>query len=137
MKRNLLFWIPTQFAVFGFVEENLQIPILIVCGLVWTIILSISAGNAAEEQPALALADGGIVENVMAELGAIEAAMGLNGTSFYYAANVTSYFDDDDDGNNNKNVDNAEVEEPIRTISNTKMITRLLCTEQQQTAPKQ
>lgn len=133
MKRNLLFWIPTQFAVFGFVEENLQIPILIVCGLVWTIILSLSAGNAAEEQPALALADGGIVENVMAELGAVEAAMGLNGTSFYYAANVTSYFDDD---NNNKNFDNAEVEEPIRTIPNTK-ITRLLSTEQQQTAPKQ
>jgi protein Mpv17 len=46
MKRNLLFWIPVQFLTFAFVEENLQIPILIACGLVWTIILSISAGAA-------------------------------------------------------------------------------------------
>lgn len=44
MKRNLMFWIPVQFGVFGFVEESLQIPLLIVCGLVWTVILSISAG---------------------------------------------------------------------------------------------
>ena len=46
MKRNLLFWIPIQFVTFAFVDEstNLQIPILIVCGLVWTIILSITAG---------------------------------------------------------------------------------------------
>ena len=46
MKRNLLFWIPVQFITFEFIEENLQIPILIVCGLVWTIILSVSAGAA-------------------------------------------------------------------------------------------
>lgn len=51
MKRNLQFWIPVQFFAFAFVEENLQIPILIVCGLVWTIILSISAG-AAKTLPA-------------------------------------------------------------------------------------
>jgi hypothetical protein len=47
MKRNLLFWIPIQFITFAFVDEertNLQIPILIGCGLVWTIILSITAG---------------------------------------------------------------------------------------------
>jgi len=47
MKRNLQFWIPVQFAVFGFVDEDLQIPILIVAGLVWTIILSILAGNVS------------------------------------------------------------------------------------------
>mmetsp|Transcript_13169 Transcript_13169/g.32133 ORF Transcript_13169/g.32133 Transcript_13169/m.32133 type:complete len:538 (-) Transcript_13169:110-1723(-) len=47
MKRNLQFWIPVQFAVFGFVDEELQIPILIVAGLVWTIILSILAGNVS------------------------------------------------------------------------------------------
>lgn len=49
MKRNLLFWIPVQFVTFAFVDEgtNLQIPILIVCGLVWTIILSITAGATA------------------------------------------------------------------------------------------
>ena len=46
MKRNLLFWIPVQFIAFGFVQEDLQIPVLIVCGLVWTVILSISAGAA-------------------------------------------------------------------------------------------
>jgi len=46
MKRNLLFWLPVQFIAFAFVEENLQIPVLIVCGLVWTIILSMSAGAA-------------------------------------------------------------------------------------------
>ena len=97
MKRNLMFWIPTQFAVFGFVEENLQIPLLIVCGLIWTIILSLSAGNATEEEPAMALADGGIVESNMAEMGSVEAAMGLNSTGFFYGANVTAYFDDDDD----------------------------------------
>lgn len=45
MKRNLLFWIPVQFCAFYFVEENLQIPVLTACGLVWTIILSLSAGN--------------------------------------------------------------------------------------------
>ncbi|KAG7353107.1 Mpv17 / PMP22 family protein [Nitzschia inconspicua] len=115
MKRNLMFWIPTQFAVFGFVEENLQIPILIVCGLVWTIILSLSAGNASEEQqrqqPTLALADGGIVESNMAELGAVEAAMGLNGTSFYYAANISTHFDQE-------YVDES-LEDPIQTIPNT------------------
>lgn len=48
MKRNLQFWIPVQFFAFAFVEENLQIPILIVCGLVWTIILSIAAGSAKD-----------------------------------------------------------------------------------------
>ena len=45
MKRNLLFWIPVQFGTFAFIEENLQIPILIACGLIWTIILSITAGS--------------------------------------------------------------------------------------------
>ena len=46
MKRNLFFWIPVQFLVFGFVTDiNLQIPILSVCGLVWTMILSAFAGS--------------------------------------------------------------------------------------------
>lgn len=44
MKRNLLFWIPVQFTAFGYIQEDLQIPVLIVCGLLWTIILSASAG---------------------------------------------------------------------------------------------
>lgn len=46
MKRNLLFWIPVQYLQFGFVEENLQIPFITVCGLIWTIILSVMAGAA-------------------------------------------------------------------------------------------
>ena len=46
MQRNLLFWIPVQFIQFGFVEENLQIPFITVCGLIWTIILSVMAGAA-------------------------------------------------------------------------------------------
>ena len=57
MKRNLIFWIPIQFFAFGFVEENLQIPVLIICGLVWTVILSIMAGSTKsfteEEDPEL------------------------------------------------------------------------------------
>lgn len=45
MKRNLLFWIPVQFVQFGYIEEGLQIPFLSVCGLAWTIILSLMAGS--------------------------------------------------------------------------------------------
>eukprot|EP00980_Cylindrotheca_fusiformis_P010662 scaffold2381_cov128-Cylindrotheca_fusiformis.AAC.3 len=44
MKRNLTFWIPVQLIAFGYIQEDLQIPVLIVCGLLWTIILSVSAG---------------------------------------------------------------------------------------------
>jgi hypothetical protein len=35
-----------QFIQFGFIEETLQIPFLAVCGLVWTFIISLFAGNA-------------------------------------------------------------------------------------------
>ena len=46
MKRNLLFWIPVQFVQFGFVDEQLQIPFLSLCGLVSTVIISLYAGAA-------------------------------------------------------------------------------------------
>ena len=46
MKRNLLFWIPMQFIQFGYIQEDLQIPFLSVCGLAWTFILSVAAGSA-------------------------------------------------------------------------------------------
>ena len=46
MKRNLLFWIPVQFVQFGYIQEDLQIPFLSVCGLAWTFILSVAAGSA-------------------------------------------------------------------------------------------
>jgi hypothetical protein len=45
MERNLIFWIPVQFIQFGFIEQDLQIPFLCVCGLAWTSILSIMAGS--------------------------------------------------------------------------------------------
>jgi protein Mpv17 len=53
MSRNLLFWLPVQFIQFGFVEENMQIPFLSVCGLAWTFILSIMAGNANQSNAAI------------------------------------------------------------------------------------
>lgn len=46
MKRNLLFWIPVQFVQFGYIQEDLQIPFLSICGLGWTFILSVAAGSA-------------------------------------------------------------------------------------------
>jgi len=45
LKRNLLFWIPVQFVQFGFIQEDLQVPFLCACGLVWTFILSVMAGS--------------------------------------------------------------------------------------------
>lgn len=49
MRRNLAFWLPIQFVAFGFVQKHLQIPVLILCGLAWTIILSMSAGSVTRE----------------------------------------------------------------------------------------
>jgi peroxisomal membrane protein 2 len=51
MKRNLLFWIPMQFIQFGYIQEDLQIPFLSVCGLGWTFILSVAAGSAKSYTP--------------------------------------------------------------------------------------
>lgn len=45
MKRNVMFWIPVQFAVFGYVDEDFQIPLLCLSGVIWTVILSLSAGS--------------------------------------------------------------------------------------------
>jgi len=58
MKRNLLFWVPIQFVQFRFIEESLQVPFVIVAGLIWTIILSVVAGSAkAPEQPVVVMAE--------------------------------------------------------------------------------
>ena len=46
MKRNLLFWIPVQYAQFCYVPTDLQIPFLSVLGFGWTFILSVMAGSA-------------------------------------------------------------------------------------------
>jgi protein Mpv17 len=51
MKRNLLFWIPVQFVQFGYIQEDLQIPFLSICGLAWTFILSVNAGSAKSYTP--------------------------------------------------------------------------------------
>jgi len=56
LKRNWSFWIPVQYFQFGFVDEPLQIPFLCLAGLVWTCILSASAGSVRsfeEEEPEL------------------------------------------------------------------------------------
>lgn len=37
-----------QFIQFGFIQEDLQIPFLCICGLGWTFILSIMAGSTKE-----------------------------------------------------------------------------------------
>jgi hypothetical protein len=51
MKRNLMFWLPVQFIQFGYIQEDLQIPFLSICGLAWTFILSKSAGSAKSYTP--------------------------------------------------------------------------------------
>jgi Mpv17 / PMP22 family len=48
MKRNLLFWIPIQYIQFSSISDELQIPFLSVCGLLWTFILSIRAGSTKQ-----------------------------------------------------------------------------------------
>jgi hypothetical protein len=45
LKRNWIFWLPVQYYQFSYVDEPLQIPFLCVVGLIWTIILSASAGS--------------------------------------------------------------------------------------------
>jgi Mpv17 / PMP22 family len=115
MKRNLLFWIPVQFGTFSYVEENLQIPVLIVCGLVWTVILSVSAGRVTHDASPTSdtkkddgdgaypsgaevaadssvLVGGASVEANMRELASAESSLAMNGTTtFFFAANFTSY----------------------------------------------
>ena len=50
MLRNWAYWIPVQYGVFHLVQdEAAQIPILIVFGLVWNIILSVLAGAVKPE----------------------------------------------------------------------------------------
>eukprot|EP00980_Cylindrotheca_fusiformis_P010661 scaffold2381_cov128-Cylindrotheca_fusiformis.AAC.2 len=45
-KRNLIFWIPAQFIMFGLIDEKWQIPFVCVMGIMWSLILSITAGKA-------------------------------------------------------------------------------------------
>jgi hypothetical protein len=104
MKRNLLFWIPVQFGTFGYVEENLQIPVLIVCGLVWTVILSLSAGSVtandnevAGEKIEARPSTSASIEAGMRELTVAVGALDMNGTSFFFGGNVSTYSTNDDE----------------------------------------
>lgn len=45
-KKNLMFWIPTQMVMFGLIDEYWQIPFACVMGMSWSMILSVTAGNA-------------------------------------------------------------------------------------------
>lgn len=91
MKRNLLFWIPVQFGAFYFVEENLQIPVLTACGLIWTVILSLSAGNvntSSEEEKENTISAGAIEEKMVLEAGATN---GVAGRSFFFGSKKSAY----------------------------------------------
>jgi hypothetical protein len=51
-KRNLMFWIPIQLVMFGLIDEKWQIPFVCGMGLIWSTILSVTAGSAKDtKQP--------------------------------------------------------------------------------------
>jgi len=45
--RNLLFWVPTQMVMFGLISENWQVPFVCAMGIIWSMILSATAGKAS------------------------------------------------------------------------------------------
>jgi protein Mpv17 len=47
-RRNLMFWIPTQMVLFGVVSEGWQIPFACVMGVLWSAILSLTAGRTTK-----------------------------------------------------------------------------------------
>ena len=68
MLRNWAFWIPVQALVFGLVrEEAQQIPYLIASGLVWTVVLSLAAGQATPTIKENVLLASTEIEGVLAE----------------------------------------------------------------------
>eukprot|EP00531_Pseudo-nitzschia_arenysensis_P018691 CAMPEP_0116132670 /NCGR_PEP_ID=MMETSP0329-20121206/9679_1 /TAXON_ID=697910 /ORGANISM="Pseudo-nitzschia arenysensis, Strain B593" /LENGTH=332 /DNA_ID=CAMNT_0003627215 /DNA_START=131 /DNA_END=1129 /DNA_ORIENTATION=+ len=87
MKRNLLFWIPVQFGAFYFVEENLQIPVLTACGLIWTVILSLSAGNVkASSEEEISMVEEKMVADAQAPIG----VAALRAPAFFFGSNGDS-----------------------------------------------
>lgn len=40
------FWVPTQFVLFGMISEHWQVPFACVMGMLWSSILSLTAGSA-------------------------------------------------------------------------------------------
>ena len=70
-----------------------EIPVLTACGLVWTVILSLSAGNvntssAEEEENSIVI--GSVEEKMVSEVGVTQGAIGLPSTSFFYGSDVKS-----------------------------------------------
>jgi Mpv17 / PMP22 family len=47
-RRNLMFWIPTQMVLFGVVSDNWQIPFACLMGVLWSAILSLTAGKTTK-----------------------------------------------------------------------------------------
>jgi protein Mpv17 len=47
-KRNLMFWIPIQLVMFGLIDEKWQIPFVCLMGMIWSSILSVTAGKAKD-----------------------------------------------------------------------------------------
>jgi len=50
-KNNLIFWIPIQLVMFGLVDEKWQIPFVCLMGIIWSSILSVTAGKARLKDP--------------------------------------------------------------------------------------
>jgi len=48
-KKSIMIWIPIQLIMFGFVGQNWQVPYLCVMGILWSAVLSISAGHAKKK----------------------------------------------------------------------------------------
>jgi len=48
-RRNIMFWVPIQMVMFGLIDEKWQIPFVCVMGMIWSTILSVTAGKAKEE----------------------------------------------------------------------------------------
>jgi len=48
-RRNLMFWIPTQMVLFGVVAEKWQIPFACFMGMLWSMILSKTAGSTKKK----------------------------------------------------------------------------------------
>jgi hypothetical protein len=46
-RRNIMFWVPIQMVMFGVIDEKWQIPFVCVMGMIWSAILSVTAGQAS------------------------------------------------------------------------------------------
>lgn len=99
MKRNLLFWIPVQFGAFYFVEENLQIPVLTAFGLIWNVILSLSAGKVSKssDDEKEGVMDGSSIEDKMVlEARATEGSVGSSRGKFFFGSSKATAGSDAD-----------------------------------------